>query len=67
MAGTLGVGVEVAGDLGMAQGFLHAQDNGLDGEEAFLGAHGVAERVTAMVGGDTHEAEEGGPIHGGAP
>ena len=66
VAGALGVGVEAAGDIGMAQGFLDAQDNGLDGEQPFLGAHGVAERVAAMLGGDGHQAEQGGPIHGAA-
>ena len=63
VAGALGVGVQTAGDVGMAQGFLDAEEDGLGGEEPFLRAHGLAEGVAAMLGGGGHEAEQGAPIH----
>ena len=66
MAGALGVGPQAAGYLGMAQGFLDAEDDGLGREQPFLGADGLAERVAAMLGGGGHQAEQRAPIHGAA-
>ena len=63
VAGALGVGAQAARDIRVAQGFLDAEDDGLGGEEPFLGAHGLAEGVAAMLGGGGHDAEQGGPVH----
>ena len=63
MAGALGVGLQTARDIRVAQGFLDAEDDGFGGEEPFLGADGFAEGIAAMLGGGGHDAKQGGPIH----
>ena len=63
VAGALGVGAEAARDVRVTQRFLDAEEDRFGGEEAFLGADGLAEGVAALLGGDGHQAEKGGPIH----
>ena len=63
VAGAFGIGFQAAGDVGMFERFLDAEENGFGGEEAFLDADGFGERVAATLGGGVHEGEQGAPIH----
>jgi hypothetical protein len=67
MTGTFGIGLEAAGSIGIAEGFLDAEEDGFGGEETSLDPDGFGEGVASEVGCDGHEVEEGGPIdHAGA-
>ena len=66
VAGALGVGFQAAGDVGMFERFLDAEEDWFGGEKAFLGADGFGEGVATASGGGVHQGEQGAPIHGAA-
>ena len=63
MARPLGIRAQAAGRIRVPQGFLHAQDDGLDREKPFLNANSFAEGIAALLGRGNHQPKQGRPVH----